>query len=209
MMQKSVPRAGLYCSDIWAMLGILFLILAAGCSSGSRCAPGEPAPKRRVYCTNEDHLTVTQVIAPYTLIPDSPGCTVQLLVRPDRTEYHSGDTITIITMLKLHGNCVLHIFKTDPMREFYPIVITNEKGENALLTEEGQRLKELAESGGVETEGWVGDKLTNEHNACARLAIDEWFDLSAPGIYTLTLRHSLNQLSEGVVGNTVTFTRVP
>jgi hypothetical protein len=126
---------------------------------------------------------------------------------PDMTEYYLGDYITLITMLKVQNNCAVPIVNTHPMRDFHPIVITNETNKNVPLTEEGQKLKKWAESG-------EGDKnspsvLTKEKGYCMRLPIDEWFELSAPGTYTLTLVRRINIPPYEVPGNTITFTRVP
>ncbi len=53
--------------------------------------------------------------------------------------------------------------------------------------------------------------MTAEIEFCGQLPLDQWYDLTAPGTYTLSLAFQgiLEMRPEGVVGNTVTFTRRP
>jgi hypothetical protein len=216
-MKQKIPttRAVKCSSKTWRALVILSLFLVTACNKQKQvCSTEEtggwwqrPETERWPVCSDEDRVAAGQMAAPLVPIPDSPGCTAQLLVKPDKAAYEPGEYITIVALLRVHGDCTWHIQSTFPMVDFRPIVITDEMGESVPLTDVGRR----GENYMVDGEGnWHSLWLNEEKSSCQRLPIDEWFDLSASGTYTVTLvRLNLVDEPQHVPGNTVTFTRLP
>lgn len=183
------------------------LFLATACSS-----PLWPTPTvRRLEesCSDEHRRAAMQVSAPRITVPDFPSCTVQLQILPDKTQYGHGDPVTIIARFSVQGDCELHSITTYIFYQLHPIRFLDQSGEMVPVTKEWQEMMDKVRGAVTHVRH---STLTADDQICYQLPIDQWYDLSAPGPYTLTLEYlGIVEMSGtgGVISNPITFTRRP
>ena len=196
---------------IASMLSVLLLLLAAAC----QCQPGELARPELKSCSGVDRLglATSQADDPPIPIPDSPGCSVQLLSLSDKARYAPGVDINVTAILKVHDNCVWRVATSRyPLVLFYPITITHEAGYDAPLTRRGsEELENAWETLRDYPLGLGATPLGPDHDCLSvRFPLSEWYDLSASGTYTVTLVwHNLSGEPAEIPSNPMTFTRLP
>jgi hypothetical protein len=192
---------------------LLFLAVACGPSQRPTTSPLEWI-ERSTACSEEEHLAVMQVSALTVSVPNVAGCTVQLQVLPDRIEYDRGDPVTVTARFSTQGDCTLHTpGGCSAAFAFYKFSarVLNQLGGAAALAEEGQWWEEYGDKLLRNKVSSGKFPLPSGEEQCYRLPLDRWYDLAAPGTYTLTLVYwgVIEMNPEGVAGNTITFTRRP
>lgn len=198
-------QAGRYNFPVGPLLIVAFLFIATACGASPQ---PPPTVHRVVMCSVEERLPVTQVPAPRVPVPGKPGCTVQLQISPDKALYDRGDLITVIARLNIRGDCTLNFISTHVFFDYPPIEFVNQSGEPVPLTAEGQALssRHMAFLDMKKGGAWSAE----DESSCYRLPIDQWYELSAPGTYTLTLEYvGFVEMggTGGVTSNPITFTR--
>ncbi len=112
--------------------------------------------------------------------------------------FELGEPITVTTAVLVLGPGQMGVGATFPPRDF-DMEIVDQHGHSVPLTEEGERL--FARSV-LSLKGYVIDQNTP---FLTTFRIDEWFDLSQPGTYTMTLTRVRQGPPSEITGNSVVF----
>ncbi len=197
-LRSAINQLGL---KIWVGLFILLSIIAA------------------IYARRK--IAEQQVAGgPQVPIPDSPDCSVQLVVELNGRRYYSSEPVTVTATLVVHGACVWQTRETFPTRDFILLVDRTDQWGNVIPLADEETYWENFWLGWGDVPRCVVRSVDAEHPYRQRFPLDLWFeyahtrssmyDLSQPGTYTVTLvRLSRFAESGRIPGNAVTFTRIP
>lgn len=132
---------------------------------------------------------------------DKHDC-VDLVVELDSDLYAQGAPITVTATILVLDDGEVTITFGNPLRDF-EFVFDNDRNENVSLTEEGIRIRYARFAR-------IQDTFDRDTQWQRSFRIDEWFELSEPDTYTLTLKREVwTDEAVEVIGNPVTFTRLP
>jgi hypothetical protein len=128
-----------------------------------------------------------------------------LLVTLDDYAYSQGEPITVtVTVLVLdEGQATVGYENISNPMHNYDLTLVNQYGQSVPLTEAGMKLASVRPS----HVGWLLNKDAPWRDS---FQLDDLFDLSEPGTYTLTLKKNVwTSVVHELTGNPVTFTRLP
>lgn len=127
------------------------------------------------------------VPAPDTQSARSKG--IQLTVRTEKESFDSDEVVLLLLSVRNTTRRAVFLVETYSARE-YKFDVKNEKGEDVLLTEEGQHLltnNAVYRSGPLTIE--PGEE--KQHN----VSINRIYDMTAPGTYSVTVRRKIFKMS--------------
>ncbi len=132
------------------------------------------------------------------------GC-ANLQIVLDKQSYAQNEPITVTAIVSVLNDAHLTSpYYASPMKNFR-VSLVDEWGQSVPLTEKGS------------TEKWgpsfrMPMSITRDHPFEETFRIDNWFELSEPGTYTLTVTKNVRNWTPviiKVIGNPIVFTRLP
>ncbi|HNT77389.1 MAG TPA: hypothetical protein PKH77_20435 [Anaerolineae bacterium] len=192
----------------------LYAIAIAGCTQ-KKCVCVETSGGTGRMCSKEDRASLESVEAPSFPISGTVDCFAQMPATTDAVSYKQGETVNVIVMIRTLGDCNWHIWATVPEEVDHTATkIERETNGDVPLTKQGQKWLESPEDfyrqcydqpricGSI--------VLSSEVQMCRRLQLNELFDLSTPGTYSVTLvRNTRHDELSTIRSNVISFTITP
>jgi hypothetical protein len=142
-----------------------------------------------------------------TPLPNRAAEKFSFSVALNKSAYAQGEpiTVTITTQVLDDGRASVGFENIDNPMHNYDLIVNNQYGQNVHLTELGMKLV-------LVRPGHMGWQLTKDAPWHDTFQVDDLFDLSEPGAYTLTLKQMVwtsLTISHELTTDPVAFTRLP